>query len=119
MPVSIRLVSVLGLVVLLLSTTALGRAEAQPAPVPRAVVPADAAPEAMAGLFADLRRGEQTISIPGAAWLQLQFSDLQLGPDGTLTITSAAGDSQSFSQAELEAWGGSAPSSMARSCGSP
>ena len=79
---------------------------AEPAPVRRAVVPADAAPEAMADRFADLRTGEQTISIPGAAWLQLQFSDVQLGPGGTLTITSAAGDSQSFSQAELDAWAG-------------
>ena len=97
---------VIASVTLILAEWALPPAFAQPAPIPRAVVPADAAPEAMAGLFADLRRGEQTISIPGAAWLQLQFSDVHLGPDGTLTITSAAGDSQSFSQAELEAWGG-------------
>ena len=31
---------------------------------------------------------------------------MQLGPDGVLTITSASADSQSFSQAEIEAWGG-------------
>jgi V8-like Glu-specific endopeptidase/ribosomal protein L27 len=91
---------------LILAASVLPPALAQPAPVRRAVVPADAAPEAMSGLFADLRGGEQTISIPGAAWLQLQLSDVRLGPDGTLTITSAAGDSQSFSQAEIEAWGG-------------
>jgi V8-like Glu-specific endopeptidase len=60
----------------------------------------------MAGLFADLRSGVRTISIPGAAWLQLRFSDVQLGPNGRLTIASAEGDSQSFSQAALEAWGG-------------
>lgn len=97
---------VIASVTLILAAWALPPAFAQPAPVRRAVVPADAAPEAMAGLFADLQGGEQAISIPGAAWLQLQFSDVQLGPDGTLTITSAAGDSQSFSQAKLEAWGG-------------
>ena len=50
--------------------------------------------------------GEQAISIPGATWLQLQLSDVKLGPAGTLTITSCGGRSQSFSQAELEAWGG-------------
>jgi hypothetical protein len=60
----------------------------------------------MADRFAELRQGEKAISIPGAAWLQLQFSNVQLGQGGTLTITSAAGDRQSFSQATLEAWGG-------------
>ena len=70
---------VIASVTLILAAWALPPAFAQPAPVPRAVVPADAAPEAMAGLFADLQRGERTLSIPGAAWLQLQFSDVSSG----------------------------------------
>src|SRR5918996_257535 len=93
-----RTPSVLGLTALLLGTSALGTL-AQPAPVPRAIVPADEAPEAMSELFTDLADGEQTIAVPGASWLQLQFSEVRLGPDGVLTITSASGDSQSFSQA--------------------
>jgi hypothetical protein len=96
----------LGLAGLLFETMALQPALAQPAPVPRAIVPAAEAPEAMSALFNQLVGGEQTIAIPGAAWLQLQLSEVQLGPDGVLTITSASGDSQSFSQAEIEAWGG-------------
>jgi hypothetical protein len=97
---------VIASVTLILAAWGLTPAFAQPAPIPRAVVSADAAPEAMADRFAELRQGEKSISIPGAAWLQLQFSHVQLGQGGTLTITSAAGDRQSFSQATLEAWGG-------------
>jgi V8-like Glu-specific endopeptidase len=97
---------VIACVTLILAVWALPPAFAQPAPVRRAIVPADAAPEAMADRFANLRSGEQAISIPGAAWLQLQFSGVQLGPGGILTITSATGDRQSFSQATIEAWGG-------------
>lgn len=81
-------------------------ASAQPAPARRAVVPADAAPEAMSGLFADLSGGEQTIDVPGAAWLQLQLAQVRLGEGGVLTITAASGDAQSFSQAQIDAWGG-------------
>ena len=83
-----------------------GTAHAQPAPLPRAVVPADAAPEAMSGLFAELTTGDRTISVPGAAWLQLQFGEVDLGPNGVLTITAPSGEAQNFSQAELDAWGG-------------
>ena len=78
----------------------------QPAPALRAVVPADAAPEAMAKSFATLGSGERTISMPGAAWLQLQFSDVRLGPEGVLTIMDASGESQTFSQTQIDAWGG-------------
>ncbi len=79
---------------------------AQLAPDLRAVVPADAAPESMSQLFAKLGAGEKTISVPGAAWLQLQFSEVHLGPDGVLTITDASGEYQTFSQAQIDAWGG-------------
>jgi len=78
----------------------------QSAPALRAVVSADAAPEAMSQLFAKLGDGERTISVPGAAWLQLQFSEVRLGPDGVLTITDSSGESQTFSQAQIDAWGG-------------
>ncbi|NOJ50451.1 trypsin-like peptidase domain-containing protein [Bradyrhizobium archetypum] len=89
------------------SASALQRpAWGQPAPAMRAVVSADAAPEAMSQLFAKLGAGERTISVPGAAWLQLQFSEVRLGPDGVLTITGASGESQRFSQAQIDAWGG-------------
>jgi V8-like Glu-specific endopeptidase len=83
------------------STTAF----AETAPARRAVVPADAAPEAMSPLFSKLAAGEQMIAVPGAAWLQLQLADVALG-DGSLTITSADGQSQTFSQAQIDAWQG-------------
>lgn len=92
----------LGVMLISATTSAWG----QPAPVLRAVVQADAAPEAMSQLFAKLGIGERTISVPGAAWLQLQFSEVRLGPGGVLTITAASGDSQSFSQVQIDAWGG-------------
>ena len=57
-------------------------------------------------MFAELGDGERTISVPGAAWLQLQFSEVRLGPDGVLTIIDASGESQTFSQAQIDAWGG-------------
>jgi hypothetical protein len=82
------------------------RAQAQPAPIPRAVVPADAAPEAMTALFGDLEPGENSVSIAGAVWLQLKFTDFNLGTDGTLTISSEAGESQTFTQDQLEDWEG-------------
>ncbi|MGM9489603.1 trypsin-like serine peptidase [Ideonella sp. YS5] len=78
----------------------------QPAPALRAVVSADAAPEAMSQLFAQLGDGKRTISVPGAAWLQLQFSEVRLGPDGLLTIIDASGESQTFSQTQIDAWSG-------------
>src|SRR5688500_13641042 len=82
----------------LLSTAAVDWTQAQPAPVPRAVVSAGDAPEAMSSHFAGLAPGENPISIPGAEWLQLKFGDFQLGTDGTLTISSEAGQSQTFTQ---------------------
>lgn len=87
---------------LMASTTAWS----QPAPALRAVVPANAAPEAMAPLFGTLDAGEKRIAVPGASWLQLQFSDVQLGPKGVLTITGANGQSQSFTQTQIDSWGG-------------
>ena len=78
----------------------------QPAPILRAVVPADEAPESMSHLFPKLGAGEKTISVPGAAWLQLQFSDVRLGADGVLRITDSKGETQTFSQTQIEAWKG-------------
>jgi hypothetical protein len=92
----------LGVMLVSVTTSAWG----QPAPALRAVVSADAAPEAMSQLFAKLGDGERKISVPGAAWLQLQFSEVRLGPDGVLTIIDASGESQTFSQAQIDAWGG-------------
>lgn len=79
---------------------------AETAPAARAVVSADAAPEAMSDLFTDFTQGERTLAVAGASWLQLQFLDVRLGDGGVLTIASPSGDSQSFSQAEIDAWGG-------------
>src|SRR5262249_37506013 len=91
----------LGVALVGLTTSTLQRpAWGQPAPVLRAVVSADAAPEAMSQLFAELGSGERTISVPGAAWLQLQFSEVRLGPAGVLTIIDASGESQRFSQVQ-------------------
>ncbi|MEK7760798.1 MAG: FG-GAP-like repeat-containing protein [Nitrospirota bacterium] len=96
-----KIAFLLGVVVLVSVTTS---AWGQPAPALRAVVSADAAPEAMSPLFAELSVGERMISVPGAAWLQLQFSEVRLGPNGVLTITDTSGESQTFSQAGIDAW---------------
>lgn len=79
---------------------------AEPAPAVRAVVPADEAPEAMAKMFAKLGQGERSISVPGATWLQLQFAEVRLGPNGVLTITDASGQIQTFTQKQIDDWGG-------------
>ena len=63
---------------------------AQPAPVPRAIVRRKRRQEAMSALFNQLVGDEQTIAIPGAAWLQLQLSEVQLGQT-VLTITLRVG----------------------------
>jgi len=97
-----RITFLLGVVVLIsVTTSAWGQA-----PALRAVVPADAAPEAMSQIFTKLEDGERTISIPGATWLQLQFSEVHLGPGGVLMITDSSGESQTFSQVQIDAWGG-------------
>lgn len=92
---------------LLLSGFGIDGALAQTASVPRAVVPAQSAPEALSGIFSDLSSGsDQVVEIAGAEWLQLQFADYQLGASGTLTITGPDGDSQTFNQEQLAAWEG-------------
>jgi hypothetical protein len=86
---------------LLLTFILAAEANAQPAPAPRAVVPADAAPEGMADMFTMLEPGENTISVPGAQWLQLEFSAFELGSEGRLTVE--AGDQrQDFTQEQME-----------------
>lgn len=87
-------VAFLGLMLVSANAMAWGHA----APALRVVMPATAAPEAMSQLFADLGDGEKTISIPGAAWLQLQFADVKIGSDGVLTIAGSSGESQNFTQ---------------------
>ncbi|MES2673834.1 MAG: FG-GAP-like repeat-containing protein [Pseudomonadota bacterium] len=79
---------------------------AQPEPALRAVVSANAAPAPMSRLFDKLGAGDSRISVPGATWLQLQFAEVNLGPQGVLTITDSTGETQTFSQAEINAWGG-------------
>ncbi len=80
---------------------------AQTAPVPRAVVPAESAPEALSSVFSALSAGnDQVIKIEGAQWLQLQFGDYNLGATGKLTITGPTGDVQTFNQQQLTAWEG-------------
>lgn len=101
----LKLTSLLAGVLLLVGAND-GAAWAQPAPAPRAVISADSRPEALAEPFSSLFHGSRTISIPGAAWLQLRFSKAQLGRLGTLTITGTSGQSQTFSQPQIEAWEG-------------
>ncbi|WP_312518763.1 serine protease [Massilia sp.] len=101
-----RIALLFGLLLSLLVAGAGNPAWGQPAPALRAVVPANAAPEAMTSMFSPLAAGEKRIAIPGASWLQLQFSDVQLGPKGVLTITGANGQSQSFTQTQIDSWGG-------------
>ena len=94
-----------GLAALLLAASTLGAA-AQPAPAPRAVVSASEAPEAMGAMFATLAPGETPITVEGAQWLQLRFADFDLGAGGTLTIAAPDGESQTFTQGQLEQWQG-------------
>ena len=77
---------------------------AQPAPIARAVVSAEVAPEGMTSMFARLQSGEHVIRIEGAQWLQLQFSEFRLG-EGQLKVSSPV-DAQTFAQAQLEDWEG-------------
>jgi len=60
----------------------------------------------MTSLFNELKQGESSVSIKGAEWLQLKFGNFQLGIGGKLTISTAAGQSQTFSQDQLENWKG-------------
>ena len=106
MPSIHRINPIIGAIPLLLATTFFAPGKAEEAPALRAVISADAAPEAMSQLYAPLGAGERTINVPGASWLQLQLSGVQLGPDGTLTITSSSGDTQTFSQTQIDAWQG-------------
>jgi V8-like Glu-specific endopeptidase len=88
------------------STLAADRAQAQPAPAPRAVVTAAEQPEAMSGYFQQLEAGDTEISVPGAPWLQLRFEDYEIGPEGTITVTGETGESQTFTERQLEEWEG-------------
>jgi V8-like Glu-specific endopeptidase len=89
-----------------MSLAAVGFAHAQPAPIPHIILPADAAPESMADSFTGLQPGENPIRIDGAEWLQLRFGAFDLGPEGVLTVSDGKGESQTFTQAELAAYGG-------------
>ena len=81
-------------------------AKAEVAPAERAVIPASAAPESLAESFAPLAEGSREIAVPGAAWLQLKFGAVELGEGGTLSVTDATGQTQTFTQAQLNDWGG-------------
>ena len=61
-----RYVFCLALITSLFNATAMNLAFAQPAPIPRAVVSADAAPEAMSNLFVKLMPGENLVNIDGS-----------------------------------------------------
>ena len=76
----------------------------QPAPIARAIVSAETAPESMRSMFAGLQSGDHVIRIEGAQWLQLQFSEFRLG-EGQLKVSSPD-DAQTFAQAQLEDWEG-------------
>ena len=60
----------------------------------------------MSDLYSQLQPGDNPISIEGAQWLQLKFAGFELGPTGALTITDQTGQSQTFTQEQLEAWEG-------------
>ena len=90
--------------VALLALTAVQELRAQPAPVARAVVSADMAPETMSSMFVNLKSGDHIFQLEGAQWLQLRFSEFRLG-DGLLKISSSF-DEQSFTQRQLEDWEG-------------
>ncbi|MEX0365897.1 MAG: serine protease [Ruegeria sp.] len=74
---------------------------AQPAPAARAEVPAETAPERMLDVFTELKEGDTEFSIPGARWLQLQFTGYNLGEAGKLSVRSNE-TQQDFSQEHLD-----------------
>ncbi len=79
---------------------------AEIAPAARAEVSADAAPEALQPIFEKLKIGKNEVSIPGAQWLQLSFTNFELGEQGKITVS--AGDShQDLTQNMLEQFKGS------------
>lgn len=96
--------TVVTLAAMVLALSAIQEIRAQPAPVARAVVSANAAPEAMSSMFARLGSGDHAIQIEGAHWLQLQFSEFRLG-DGQLKVSSSV-DEQTFTQDQLGDWEG-------------
>lgn len=79
---------------------------AQPAPIPRLVMPSDQAPEGVANQISRVRLGQNVITIAGAAWLQLQFDAFDLGKTGTLSIMAPDGERQDFTQTTLNSWEG-------------
>jgi V8-like Glu-specific endopeptidase len=48
----------------------------------------------------------QTVRVPDATWLQLQFSDFNLGRSTLRIRDLKTGELQTFTQAQLESWGG-------------
>lgn len=106
MSINRKTFALLSLAGLVLTGIQLSEAVGQTAPIPRAVVPSGEAPEAMSGMFSQLSEGENSIAIPGAQWLQLQFADVSLGEGGELIVTSEMGQSQTFTQDQLEAYDG-------------
>lgn len=98
-------VSCCSAVLIVIAMGAPGPVAAEVAPVPRAVVSAEVAPDAMSGFYESLTVGEEVVEIAGAQWLQLRFGSFDLG-GGTLTVTGGDGQSQSFSQEQLQAWEG-------------
>ena len=93
---------------LLTTTLAMGStvAFAELAPVPRFSITADNAPESLTAMLGGSIEDTTEISVPGAAWLQLRFDALALGPEGKLVITTPNGDVQNFTQDSLTAWDG-------------
>ena len=98
--------AVLALTAFLLSTVAMDRAQAQPAPVPRAVVPADAAPEAMSDLYSSSSQATIPSASRGRSGCSSSLPGSSSDPPGLLTITDQTGQSQTFTQEQLEAWEG-------------
>ena len=96
--------TILTLTAMALALSAVQEIQAQPAPIDRAVLSADGPPEAIGSMFEDLREGDHLIRIEGAQWLQLQFSEFRLEA-GQLRVSSPV-DEQTFTQAQLEDWGG-------------
>lgn len=96
--------TILTLAVTALVLSAAQEIRAQPAPIARAVVSAEVAPEGMRSIFAGLQSGDHIVRIEGAQWLQLQFSEFHLG-EGQLKISTPV-DEQTFAQSQLENWEG-------------
>ncbi|QNI71046.1 serine protease [Cyanobium sp. NS01] len=79
-------------------------------PTPRLEITSEFAPASLSQLFSAMQSGNRKqISLPGATWIQLQFSKPQLGVDDYLQIEDSTGEIIRLSDSQIESWDGHTP----------